>query len=60
MPDIDDIIAFENGEMSEDQIIALFQQGIDAGWVWELQGLYQRTALALIESEACTQTSDVA
>lgn len=53
MPDIDKIIAFESGELSDDEVIALFQDGIDKGWVWSLQGVYGRTAASLIESGLC-------
>lgn len=53
MPDIDKIIAFENGEMDEDQVVEFIQDGIDKGWVWRLQGFYGRTAQSLIAAGLC-------
>lgn len=54
MPNIDDILRFETGEMTEDEIIEFIQSGIDSGWVWQLQGFYGRTAASLIEQGLCT------
>lgn len=53
MPDIDKIMAFENGELDEDETIEFIQDGIDRGWVWKLQGFYGRTAAALIQQGIC-------
>lgn len=53
MPDIDKLIAFENGELDEDQIVELIQDGIDNGWVWRLQGFYARVACDLIDAGLC-------
>lgn len=50
MPDIDKIMAYENGEMDETETIDFFQDGVTKGWVWHLQGSYGRTAMALLES----------
>lgn len=54
MPSINDIMAFENGEMELDQAIDFIQDGIDTGWVWQLQGSYGRTAQAFINQGYCT------
>lgn len=53
MPNIDDIIRYEDGGMDSDEMIDFFQQGIREGWVWTLQGHYGRTAQALIDSGEC-------
>lgn len=50
---IDQIIAYENGELNEEETIALFQSLIDNGMAWRLQGHYGRTAAALIEEGLC-------
>lgn len=51
---IDDIIAYENGDLGEDEIIALFQTLIDNGMAWTLQGHYGRTANDLIDAGLCS------
>jgi len=53
MPDINKLIAFENGELDAEETFAFIQDGIDNGWVWCLQGSYGRLANALIESGDC-------
>lgn len=45
----DDIIAFESGELGQDQVVKLFQHLVDTGQAWTLQGFYGRAARALIE-----------
>lgn len=50
---LNDIIAYEEGLMSEDEIIELFQHLINNGMAWSLQGHYGRTASALIQSGVC-------
>lgn len=53
MPDVDKIIAFEQGDMGEEDVVAFIQDGIDRGWVWKLQGFYGRTAQSLIDAGLC-------
>lgn len=48
MNTLDKIIAFETGTLSEDEIIELFQELVDSGLAWDLQGSYGRLAKALI------------
>lgn len=47
---VDQIIEFESGELSEDEVIELFQELVNSGQAWSLQGFYGRTAQALIEA----------
>lgn len=53
-PDVGKIIAYENGQMSEPDMVEFFQELIDSGMAWQLQGHYGRTAQWLINSGACT------
>jgi hypothetical protein len=52
---IDQIIAYENGELDEEETIRLFQQLVDSGMAWSLQGHFGRTAMALIEAGYITR-----
>lgn len=54
MIDVEKIMAYEEGELDEDQIVELFQELIDSGVAWRLQGFYGRTAQALIDAGYCT------
>jgi len=47
------IIAYEEGELEEDEVIELFQELIDNGMAWILQGHYGRTAASLIDAGLC-------
>jgi len=51
--DVSDIIAWENGDMTEDQEIVFFQKLIDSGQAWTLQGFYGRHAMYLINAGLC-------
>ena len=44
------IIAYEQGELSEEAVLELFQALVDSGLVWALQGHYGRTAAGLIQA----------
>lgn len=52
---LDQIQAYEDGELEESEVIALFQNLVDTGLAWQLQGSYGRTAIALIEAGHITQ-----
>lgn len=54
MPDLTAMIAFEEGELPEDETIVLFQDLVDTGLAWSLQGFYGRTAAALIDAGLVT------
>lgn len=51
--EVGNIIAFEQGELNDEEVIELFQHLIDNGHAWSLQGCYGRTAKALIEGGHC-------
>ena len=48
-----DIIAYEDGELDEEQTVDMFQRMIDTGLAWQLQGCYGRAAARLIEDGLC-------
>lgn len=48
--DVDDIIDYEDGEMDEDRYLAMFQDAVNSGSAWRMQGSYGREAMALIEA----------
>lgn len=54
------IIDYEDGQLELEQIIELFQEIIDTGLVWQLQGHYGRTAKDLIEQGYCHFAKEVA
>jgi hypothetical protein len=53
MDQLDRIIAYEQGELDQDETIELFQELINTGLAWSLQGHYGRTAAAMIEAGYC-------
>lgn len=53
MIDVQKIMDYEAGAMNEEDTIAFFQELIDSGMAWTLQGHYGRTAQALIEAGEC-------
>jgi hypothetical protein len=52
---LDQIIRYENGEMGTEEIVPFFQQLINNGMAWTLQGHYGRTAASLIEMGECLE-----
>jgi hypothetical protein len=46
---IERLMLFENGEMEEQDVLDLFQELVDSGLVWKLQGSYGRMAQRLID-----------
>ncbi len=48
------IIAFEQGDLDHDEVVELFQQLVDNGMAWTLQGSYGRFAMNLIEAGEVT------
>ncbi len=47
--DINDIIKYEEGNMSREEEIKFFQHLVDTGIAFQLQGHYGRTAMYWIE-----------
>lgn len=54
MNQLDQMMAWEQGELDEDGTVALFQGLVDSGLAWQLQGMYGRQAQALINAELVT------
>tara|TARA_R100001594_G_scaffold101796_1_gene136365 strand:+ start:637 stop:810 length:174 start_codon:yes stop_codon:yes gene_type:complete len=46
---ISKIIEYEDGMLDDDQVIELFQDLVDNGMAWSLQGSYGRMAAYLID-----------
>ena len=44
------VIAYEDGEMSEADTLKFFQELVNSGQAWNLQGSYGRTAMDLIRA----------
>lgn len=53
---INQVIAYEQGELNEEGIIDMFQQLINSGMAWKMQGSYGRTAKALIDAGYCVES----
>jgi hypothetical protein len=50
----EDLIRYENDEMTSEEEVVFFQKLIDTGMAWTLQGRYGRTAQRLIQEGRCT------
>lgn len=47
--ELDRMIAWEQGDLSDEETIELFQSLVDSGMAWQLQGMYGRFAAHLID-----------
>lgn len=54
MNQLDQIMAYEDGRLDEEGTVALFQDLVNSGLAWKLQGHYGRTARQLIEAGLVT------
>jgi len=45
---VDQLIAYEEGQITEDQEVAFFEHLVETGACWQLPGHYQRVAATLI------------
>ena len=48
------IARFESGEIDREEAVELFQELIDSGVIWSLQGHYQRMAVQMLNNGECT------
>jgi hypothetical protein len=53
MADVDAIMRYEQGDMEVEEMMDFFQDLIDTGLAWQLQGHYGRTAQGLIDQGYC-------
>ena len=44
------MMAWESDEMTETEAVAFFQELVDSGIVWQLQGVYQRQAVRFLDA----------
>ena len=51
---VDAVYTIELGEEDEASMIAAWQYLIDTGHVWQMQGIYGRTAVYLLQEGICT------
>jgi hypothetical protein len=51
--EFDFVLAYEQGQLTEEEIARGFQQLIDSGMAWKLQGTYGRKAMELIKAGQC-------
>ena len=58
MSNVNKIMRYESGEMDLDETIDFFQELVDTGMAWTLQGSYGRTAQALIEYGYITDNNE--
>lgn len=50
------LMRYEQGEMSDEEVAKLFQSLVDSGLAWQLQGHYGRTAARLLAAGVIHQS----
>ena len=56
---INEIIAYESGELNDTKTLELFSELVKNGQAWTLQGHYGRNATALIEGGFLTREGEI-
>lgn len=56
---VDKIIAYESGELEDDDVIALFADLIKSGMAWQLQGSYGRQAKQFIDAGIISRRGEI-
>lgn len=59
MPDVTQLMAYEDGQLDDSETIQLFAGLVKSGVAWSLQGSYGRTAASLIDQGYLSPTGDV-
>ena len=54
MDQLDRMMAWEQGELDQEQEVELFQELVNNGLAWQLQGCYGRQAQRLIDAGLVT------
>ena len=52
------IVQYENGELNDEETVELFQELINTGLAWQLQGHYGRTAVQFLEEGFCSHPNE--
>ena len=56
---VDKICRYEEGEMSDEETVSFFQELVNSGMAWSLQGHYGRMAMHLIENGYVQQPEEL-